>query len=150
MNRVSSFKVLSFYNKALQIDQNWSSKSESIKSIFKSIKIDKSQDIEGCVSIIIHGNRRTLEKSGEIKRNQSLKAQSKEVLTNWKSSVSGHYHCSLFTFLPSPCNCLLLQTFVYIFSIIGVFTGYQRWSMARVSAGTLIPSLQRFGKRSAV
>lgn len=26
-----------------------------------------------------------------------------------KKSVSSHYHCSLFTFL--PCNCLLLQTF---------------------------------------
>ena len=47
------------------------------------------QNIDGCVStllisimLLFMDDQRTLEKSGEIKRGQSLKARSKEVLTN--------------------------------------------------------------------
>ena len=48
--------------------------------------------------------------------------------------------CSLF-YLATSCYCKLLCLF---FSVVGLFTGNQRWSMARVSAGTLILVLPEF------
>ena len=48
--------------------------------------------------------------------------------------------CSLF-YLATACYCKLLCSF---FSVVGLFTGNQRWSTARVSAGTLILVLPEF------
>ena len=48
--------------------------------------------------------------------------------------------CSLF-YLATACYCKLLCLF---FSVVGLFTGNQRWSTARVSAGTLILVLPEF------
>ena len=48
--------------------------------------------------------------------------------------------CSLFYFA-TACYCKLLCSF---FSVVGLFTGNQRWSTARVSAGTLILVLPEF------
>ena len=48
--------------------------------------------------------------------------------------------CSLF-YLATAYYCKLLCSF---FSVVGLFTGNQRWSTARVSAGTLILVLPEF------